>query len=102
MQIFFMQTEPNDDCIGLAMREHTDLAVSDTAGGRVMTQSNADAVQSETPGEAALDPKVLEAIGRALKAHYDELVQAPLPEKFLELLARLEAAEPQDTNDASR
>ncbi len=67
-----------------------------------MTQSNIDAVENETPSEAALDPKVLEAIGRALKAHYDELVQAPLPEKFLELLARLEAAEPQDTNDAHR
>ncbi len=68
-----------------------------------MTQSKA--VEAETPietrGEAALDPKVLEAIGRALKAHYDDFVQAPLPEKFLELLARLEAAEPREKNDAS-
>jgi hypothetical protein len=45
------------------------------------------------PGEAALDPKALEAIGRALKAHYDDLVNAPLPDKFIELLARLEAKE---------
>ena len=27
-----------------------------------------------------LNPKVLEAIGRALKAHYDDLIHAPLPE----------------------
>ena len=43
--------------------------------------------------DAALDPKALEAIGRALKAHYDDLVNAPLPQKFLDLLARLEVAE---------
>ena len=43
--------------------------------------------------EAALDPKALEALGRALKAHYDDLVHAPLPDKFVELLGRLEAEE---------
>jgi anti-sigma factor NepR-like protein len=39
---------------------------------------------------AAPDPKAVEAIGRALEAHYSSLVQAPLPDKFVELLARLE------------
>ena len=43
--------------------------------------------------EASLDPKALEALGRALKAHYDDLVHAPLPDKFVELLGRLEAEE---------
>ena len=43
--------------------------------------------------EAALDTKALDAIGQALKAHYDDLVYAPLPDKFTELLARLEAEE---------
>jgi hypothetical protein len=43
--------------------------------------------------DAALDPKALELIGRALKADYDDLVNAPLPQKFLDLLARLEIAE---------
>jgi len=43
--------------------------------------------------EAELDPKALDSLGRALKAHYDDLVHAPLPDKFLELLARLEARE---------
>ena len=39
------------------------------------------------------DPKAVQAIGRALKAHYAELVDAPLPEKFVELLARFEGAD---------
>lgn len=47
----------------------------------------------EPPSEGALDPKVLETIGRALRAHYDELVEAPLPDKFVELLQRLEVEE---------
>ena len=43
--------------------------------------------------DALLDNKVLDAIGRALKAHYDDLVSAPLPAKFLDLLADLEVEE---------
>ena len=42
---------------------------------------------------AAPDPKALEAIGRALEAHYAELTQAPLPDKFVELLARLDGGD---------
>ena len=67
-----------------------------------MTPSNANTVETEAPSEAVLDQKVLEAIGRALKAHYDDLLHAPLPEKFLELLDRLEAAEARENGDASR
>ncbi len=67
-----------------------------------MKQPNSDAVETDTPGGAVLDPKVLEAIGRALKAHYDDLLHAPLPENFLELLDRLEAAEARVNGDASR
>jgi hypothetical protein len=40
-----------------------------------------------------LNSKLQEAIGRSLKAHYDDLVHAPIPDKFLELLARLEMKE---------
>ena len=40
-----------------------------------------------------LDPKVQESIGRSLKAHYDDIVNAPVPDKFLVLLAQLEATE---------
>lgn len=65
------------------------------------TRKNANAA----PDFAAPDPKALEAIGRALEAHYADLVQAPLPEKFVELLARLEAGDraskPQGSGDAN-
>jgi len=40
-----------------------------------------------------LDPKVQDAIGRGLKAHFDDLVSAPIPDRFLALLAELEAKE---------
>ena len=49
--------------------------------------------ENEAESDAALDPKVLETIGQALKAHYDDLVSAPLPQKFLDLLAKLEEEE---------
>ena len=62
-------------------------------GGRSMKKSTP--VEKATLDDATLDPKVLETIGRALKAHYDDLVQAPLPDKLLDLLARLEKEEQQ-------
>lgn len=34
-------------------------------------------------------------IGQALQAHYDDLVAAPMPDRFLALLAELEAREQQ-------
>jgi hypothetical protein len=49
---------------------------------------------SVDPGnELMLDPRVQESIGRSLKAHYDDIVNAPVPDKFLVLLAQLEATE---------
>jgi hypothetical protein len=59
--------------------------------------------KSEALDIAAPDPKALEAIGRALEAHYASLIQAPLPDKFVELLARLEGdrvSRPQRRRDA--
>jgi hypothetical protein len=47
----------------------------------------------KAPSIAAPDPRAVEAIGRALKVHYADLVDAPPPEKFVELLARLELAD---------
>jgi hypothetical protein len=40
-----------------------------------------------------LDARSLEKIGGALKAHYEDLVRTPVPDKFLELLDRLQAKE---------
>ena len=42
----------------------------------------------DLPAEAGTE--AVQAIGRALEAHYADLVRAPLPDKFLQLLARLE------------
>jgi hypothetical protein len=43
----------------------------------------------EPPADLGLDAKAMEAIGRALRAHYDDLVTSPLPDRFNELMARL-------------
>jgi hypothetical protein len=43
--------------------------------------------------EFVFDAKVQESIGRSLKAHYDAIVNAAVPDKFLVLLAQLEAQE---------
>ncbi len=51
------------------------------------------------PGE--INAKVQDAIGRALKAHYDDLVGAPVPDRFLVLLAELEAKEKRDDGETS-
>lgn len=52
-----------------------------------------DPVAVEPGDDVVLDPKVQESIGRSLRAHYDDLVSAPIPDKFLVLLAQLEATE---------
>jgi Anti-sigma factor NepR len=51
--------------------------------------------QSENLDEAAADvsPVVVEAIGKALKAHFRAIADVPLPDRFLVLLAELEAKE---------
>ena len=51
----------------------------------------AGAPQSQETPE--LDPRIQGAIGRALQSHYDDLVRSPVPDRFLVLLAELEAKE---------
>jgi Anti-sigma factor NepR len=58
--------------------------------------------KTKAPSVAPPDPKAVEAIGRALKAHYADLVHTPLPEKFVELLARFEVADPTPEPKGSR
>jgi hypothetical protein len=62
----------------------------------IMNLMNADppeAARAEPDDELTLDPRVQESIGRSLKAHYDDLVNAPVPDRFLVLLAQLEDTE---------
>jgi len=46
--------------------------------------------------DVVLDPRIQDAIGKSLKAHYDDLIKAPVPDRFLVLLAELEAKERQN------
>ncbi len=43
--------------------------------------------------DIVLDPRIQDAIGKSLKAHYDDLISAPIPDRLLVLLAELEAKE---------
>ncbi|KQU54916.1 hypothetical protein ASG72_04740 [Bosea sp. Leaf344] len=62
-----------------------------------MSKSNVPMARSGGEGgdeaELVLDPRIQESIGRSLKAHYDDIVNTPVPDKFLVLLAQLEAQE---------
>ena len=50
--------------------------------------------------EAGLDLKPYQAIGRALRAHYDDLLREPLPQRFEELLSRLDGDSDRTRKDA--
>jgi hypothetical protein len=52
--------------------------------------NKSEALDAVSDTKVLPDPKAAEAIGRALEAHYADLIKAPLPDKFMELLARLE------------
>jgi hypothetical protein len=54
--------------------------------------SKAKPTDESAPADAGIDAKAMEAIGRALKAHYDDLVKAPLPDRFQELITSLDVA----------
>jgi hypothetical protein len=76
------------------------------AGVRTKT-SGMNAGHDREATEVAIDPKTLETLGGVLKAHYGDLIRAPLPDRFLELLARLEEKErrvsrPIEKRDASK
>ena len=49
----------------------------------------------QSGGDAGLEGEARKHIGRMLKATYDEVAREPVPDKFLDLLKQLEAAESQ-------
>ena len=67
---------------------HSDT--DDTAPRAVSYGSRGGDAKSEAESAPALDA-INDAIGLALKAHYRSLTEAPLPDRFLVLLAELEA-----------
>jgi Anti-sigma factor NepR len=62
----------------------------DLSGIDAAVEQTVKTVPSVTP---TLGQKVQDAIGRSLKAHYDDLVNAPVPDRLLALLDELEAKE---------
>jgi hypothetical protein len=50
---------------------------------------------SDTRKTISPEPQIIsdDFIGRALKAHFDDIASTPVPDKFLVLLAQLEAKE---------
>ena len=73
-------------------------------GKRVGVAKDSARLRPRVDAGRGLDARSQEAIGRSLKAHYEDLVRAPVPGKFLEMLDRLEVAEqskPQRGNDES-
>ena len=66
--------------------------------GREDSSANQAAANEGNPNndcanKPVLDRKIQDAIGRSLKAHFDDLVSAPVPDRLLALLAELEAKE---------
>jgi len=56
------------------------------------TQTGFVAASPEAPaaGDATLEPELQAFIGRQLKATYDEVLNEAVPDRFLELLKKLE------------
>jgi hypothetical protein len=52
-----------------------------------------DGERDDESQDIELDPRIQDAIGKSLKAHYDDLISAPIPDRLLVLLAELEAKE---------
>jgi hypothetical protein len=66
----------------------------DPEGTRKAVNTYSAAARRPRPGaRRGLDARSQEAIGRTLKAHFDDLVRAPIPGRFMELLDRLESNE---------
>lgn len=44
-------------------------------------------------GEIELDSRIQDVIGKSLQAHFDDILAAPMPDRFLVLLSELESKE---------
>jgi hypothetical protein len=78
-------------CFALLMEPNGALSVS-KAGMLGMNAARVTKFEKLSPAPDPQDQtsnEAVRAIGRALGAHYSDLVQAPLPDKLLDLLAKL-------------
>jgi hypothetical protein len=58
-----------------------------------MSKPSEPAQTTEEPAVSEPNPQIQEFVARSLQAHYESIVQAPVPDRFLVLLAQLEAQE---------
>lgn len=79
-----------------AQRVEADLPPLD--GGRVSKQSRAS-TQEGPPHEATVARPIQDVLGERLRAMYDQVRAEPIPDRFVELLERLEKP-PQSDLDA--
>ncbi len=62
-----------------------------TPGRKTMSQQiSGSPMAGAAPVHACLEPELQDHIGRQLRAVYNELLQEPIPDRFLRLLADLE------------
>jgi hypothetical protein len=69
------------------------MSVNDALGPNGDKRVEARAGAKKKPSSAPLDPAINATIGRRLEAHYRALAEEPLPDRFIVLLAELEAKE---------
>jgi len=60
------------------------------AGGAPTKGKDMQAASATERGAPQIDPRIQSEIGKHLRAHYDDVVNEPVPDKFMELLAKLE------------
>lgn len=56
-------------------------------GDKMQTGTGQSAAEAAGP---MMDSRIQHEIGKHLRAHYDDLVNEPVPDKFMELLEKLE------------
>ena len=68
---------------------------------QVMKDLKSQATRSTTPGKGGLTPESQSRIGHQLRAMYDDVVRQGVPDRFAELIKKLDAqgATPQVEND---
>lgn len=65
-------------------------------GAQQVQHAPAEPGAEKEPGKPALLPQVQDHIGRQLRAVYDDVLQQPVPDRFRELMEKLDRATGED------
>jgi hypothetical protein len=76
----------------MVKRGHGSRGAGDFTG--IEGEAKESEMRNEAPGDAGprakIDPRVQTEIGKHLRAIYDDVINEPVPSKFMELLEKLE------------